>query len=137
MPSHVTCPSCQRQLRVPEHLLGRAVRCPGCGESFRADADGQGDESAGPPSAQRDEDTYTERPRRAPDDLREDERADYDRDDDMEPRRRQRRKRPRPHSGLGIASCIIAVIAAALIFLTIVVAAIAEAREGNWADTDP
>lgn len=30
------CPACRRQLRVPENLLGRQVKCPECGEIFVA-----------------------------------------------------------------------------------------------------
>jgi predicted Zn finger-like uncharacterized protein len=34
MPSLVQCPTCQKQLRVPDHLLGKKVRCPACREIF-------------------------------------------------------------------------------------------------------
>lgn len=36
MPIQVQCPTCQRPLRVPEELLGRLVRCPGCQGTFTA-----------------------------------------------------------------------------------------------------
>jgi hypothetical protein len=32
----VDCPKCTRKLRVPEELLGRAVKCPDCGGTFEA-----------------------------------------------------------------------------------------------------
>ncbi|OAI41045.1 hypothetical protein AYO40_03945 [Planctomycetaceae bacterium SCGC AG-212-D15] len=32
----VSCPSCQRQLRVPEQLLNQRVKCPSCGTLFDA-----------------------------------------------------------------------------------------------------
>jgi predicted Zn finger-like uncharacterized protein len=32
------CPNCQRQLKVPENLLGRTVRCPSCKTTFVAQA---------------------------------------------------------------------------------------------------
>lgn len=32
----VTCPQCQRQLRVPDELIGRAVKCPSCLQQFTA-----------------------------------------------------------------------------------------------------
>lgn len=35
----VSCPSCERKLRVPEDLLGQEVKCPSCGEVFTASAD--------------------------------------------------------------------------------------------------
>ena len=38
MPTVVACPSCQKQLKVPDELLGRKVKCPGCKETFMAQA---------------------------------------------------------------------------------------------------
>lgn len=32
----ILCPQCQRSLRVPENLLGQAVRCPNCSHTFVA-----------------------------------------------------------------------------------------------------
>lgn len=32
----IQCPQCDRQLRVPDELLGKRVQCPSCGETFRA-----------------------------------------------------------------------------------------------------
>lgn len=46
MPTIVSCPSCARQLRVPEELLGKAVKCPSCQSTFTAN------ESAPPPPPQ-------------------------------------------------------------------------------------
>lgn len=35
--SHVTqCPACSKSLRLPEEKVGTTVRCPSCGEKFRA-----------------------------------------------------------------------------------------------------
>jgi hypothetical protein len=34
MPSIIECPACGRQLSLPEELLGKAVRCPNCNETF-------------------------------------------------------------------------------------------------------
>ena len=36
MSDTVTCPSCQRTLRVPESLLGQLVKCPTCQQTFTA-----------------------------------------------------------------------------------------------------
>src|SRR5262245_5383975 len=36
MPEVTSCPSCARQLRVPDSLLGKAVKCPSCGTNFTA-----------------------------------------------------------------------------------------------------
>jgi hypothetical protein len=40
MPSVITCPSCGRQLRVPDELQGQRVQCPGCATAFTADGGG-------------------------------------------------------------------------------------------------
>jgi predicted Zn finger-like uncharacterized protein len=32
----ISCPDCQRPLRVPENLLGQAVKCPSCSHTFMA-----------------------------------------------------------------------------------------------------
>jgi hypothetical protein len=44
MPLSISCPACERTLRVPETLLGQAVKCPGCSHRFTAPE--QGEESA-------------------------------------------------------------------------------------------
>ena len=36
MPILVECPSCHRQLRVQDELVGRRVKCPSCGTAFPA-----------------------------------------------------------------------------------------------------
>lgn len=36
MPEIIGCPGCQRQLKVPEEMLGHAVKCPRCGHTFDA-----------------------------------------------------------------------------------------------------
>jgi hypothetical protein len=38
MPTVITCPSCQKQLRLPDDLLGRPVQCPRCSETFEPGA---------------------------------------------------------------------------------------------------
>jgi hypothetical protein len=34
MPTVITCPACQKQLRLPDDLLGRPVQCPACRQHF-------------------------------------------------------------------------------------------------------
>ncbi len=46
MPVIVSCSDCAKKLRVPDNLLGKKVRCPGCGNMFTASADGQADDEA-------------------------------------------------------------------------------------------
>src|SRR5579885_597413 len=36
MPTLVNCPACERKLRVPDNLLGKKVKCPGCLKPFTA-----------------------------------------------------------------------------------------------------
>jgi hypothetical protein len=36
MSTLIDCPSCERKLRVPAEFLGKSVRCPSCGETFRS-----------------------------------------------------------------------------------------------------
>ena len=39
MPQIVTCPDCGRKLKVPDDLLGKKVKCPGCGQKFVGEAE--------------------------------------------------------------------------------------------------
>src|SRR5262249_47173441 len=43
MPEIISCPECQRKLRVPDHLLGKKVKCPGCGTLFKGQGRGAED----------------------------------------------------------------------------------------------
>src|ERR1700730_13265153 len=116
------CPSCNRQLRVPEDLLGKQVKCPSCGMTFTAAAF---DGAASPPPddpAPVEEESPIEVTDEAPpkkkdsssrgrDDANEDDEDDYD----HRPRRRQSRRNGgylEPHRGgliltLGILSIVI------------------------------
>ena len=56
MPAITACPNCQRQLKVPENLLGKTVRCPSCKQTFVAqgkqdDAIAMIDEEPRPPAS--------------------------------------------------------------------------------------
>src|SRR5262245_37497475 len=104
MPIQIACPSCNRQLKVPDNLIGQHVKCPGCENTFAAAV-----EEAPPPK----ESYREEPPRREPrEDLvdnprpRKRHRDDEDFDSDL-PRRA--RKDYAPHRGtlilvLGILS---------------------------------
>lgn len=37
----IDCPSCTRKLRVPDEMLGKKVKCPQCGTTFMAAANGE------------------------------------------------------------------------------------------------
>lgn len=55
MPTTTTCPSCHGQLRVPDDLLGKQVRCPVCQNVFEAaaPAPAPGADAPGPPAPER------------------------------------------------------------------------------------
>jgi hypothetical protein len=40
MPEITSCPQCQRKLRIPDELMGKKVKCPGCGLNFTAAPEG-------------------------------------------------------------------------------------------------
>src|SRR4051812_40056649 len=103
MPTLVTCPSCNRPLRVPDSLLGKRVQCPNCGTTFTADADAGTPTAAPEQEAPRPappippEEEYEEerparrrRPAREEEDYEDDEPPEDDYDEDR-PRRRRRR----------------------------------------------
>lgn len=107
MPEIITCPKCDRKLRVPDDLLGQAVKCPTCAATFTAA--GAAAEPPPPPkpradSVRRRPDTYDVET----DDDRDDRRDDRD-DYNDRPSRRRRRRYLEPHRGttilvLGIVS---------------------------------
>jgi predicted Zn finger-like uncharacterized protein len=125
MPILIHCPSCGRQLRVPDDLLEREVRCPSCAATFTASAEmdepapppppaepaprprtyGSGD----PPKRSEEELARPRRPRPAPPE--DDFGAEALEDDEDRPRRR-RRPGQMPHRGaliliLGILSLVV------------------------------
>jgi hypothetical protein len=51
MPVVIVCPACQQKARVPEAMLGQSVKCPACGATFPAPADGSAATPAGPSPA--------------------------------------------------------------------------------------
>jgi predicted Zn finger-like uncharacterized protein len=48
MPNTIHCPSCSRELRVPDELIGKKVKCPACATTFTASVAGP---EAAPPAA--------------------------------------------------------------------------------------
>jgi hypothetical protein len=43
MPEIISCPDCDKKLRVPDDLLGKKVKCPGCSVMFIANGVGRAD----------------------------------------------------------------------------------------------
>ncbi len=60
----ISCPACQRTLRVPETLLGQPVKCPGCSNRFTAPD--RGEEPAPPPRQASSNVRATPRPKTPP-----------------------------------------------------------------------
>jgi predicted Zn finger-like uncharacterized protein len=93
MPEIVNCPQCARQLRVPDDLLGKKVKCPSCEKIFTAAAKAP---TAKPPvpaveEERFEEDARLERRRRrpVPEDDYDDEPVDEEEHEER-PRRRRR-----------------------------------------------
>jgi predicted Zn finger-like uncharacterized protein len=97
----ITCPACQRSLRVPESLLGQAVKCPSCSHTFTA-PDSLEKETPRRPAAPPPDD-YDDEPPPSPRRVRTD---DYD-DDDAPPRRSRRRRNEKPGKVQAIAIMVL------------------------------
>lgn len=99
----ITCPACRRTLRVPESLLGQAVKCPSCSHTFTAPEHLEEQvprRPAAPPPDEEDEPPPPRRRVRA---------ADYDDDEDAPPRplrRRRRDEKPGKVQAIGIMMLI-------------------------------
>jgi hypothetical protein len=111
----ITCPSCRRQLRVPDDLLGCMVKCPACSDHFPAE------EPAPPPrpSAGRGRAEYDDpRPPRRPRDEEDDDRLlrrrrvriDEDGDDDYS-RARRREEKPGKVTAIGVMMLVGGILA--------------------------
>ena len=88
MSDTITCPSCQRTLRVPESLLGQLVKCPTCQQTFTAALGGDANGAEAPPKKAG---TPPPRPRaRSEDEPPRPARRDEDDYDEDRPRRRRR-----------------------------------------------
>src|SRR5205809_5827470 len=104
MPEVLTCASCQRELQVPEDLLGQDVQRPTCGATFLANLAGsRAASTAGSSAGSRNHEAPSQSRaleksrRRDPD---EDDYDDYDRDRSRKSKvRRRRRTDYEPHRG--------------------------------------
>jgi hypothetical protein len=102
MSQFVSCPRCKRRARIPDALLGRQVKCPGCSTTFTATPSApapgpEKEESAKKKPAAGREETYE-----VADDAGEHRGPRHHRDDDEEdeerPRRRRKKKRAQSES---------------------------------------
>ncbi len=53
MPEVISCPDCERKLRVPDNMLGKKVKCPGCQTIFVAELPGDQEEEEEKPARTR------------------------------------------------------------------------------------
>jgi predicted Zn finger-like uncharacterized protein len=105
MPELSQCPSCKAKVRVPEHMLGKKVRCPKCQATFTAGGEGPAkpakpaapEEPAEPEGVTIQPKASSRRRRAVPVEEPEDEESARDEDED-EDRPRKRRRRPRRRS---------------------------------------
>jgi hypothetical protein len=137
MPEIVSCPDCDRKLRVPDHLLGKKVKCPGCSVMFTALVSGGGavvtrndfeqvrvrrrdaEDAAPPPRRRRreeDYDDYDDRPRRR---RRDDDYEDEYEDEYQDSPRRQRAGWRMVCTGLNLYTIAIWVWVAGLALFTL------------------
>lgn len=97
MPQITTCPECSKQLRVPDDLIGRKVRCPGCSAMFTAEAAAEPPAPPPPPPPRDRREGFKDgrdEPRRRDRDEEDDDRRDRrDRDDDRYADERRPRRR--------------------------------------------
>ena len=83
----MSCPDCGRKLRVPDHLLGKNVKCPGCGQKFLAEAREEPEQETAPAPSRREAVTY----KRAGDDAPKSRRRPAEQEDEDYPVSRRRR----------------------------------------------
>ena len=109
MQNTVPCPSCRRELRVPDSLIGKLVKCPACAQTFTAEL------SAPAPPVEAEVKPETYRAASPPVENFGDEPAPREQENDYEPRPLPSRRRRRfyvEHRGamvltLGILSLVI------------------------------
>jgi len=96
----ISCPSCQRTLRVPESLLGQAVKCPSCSHTFTAPEQVEDEAQLRRPGTPQPQENYGDEP--VPSKRRSREEA-YDEDHDEAPLDSRRRRDEKPGKVQAIA----------------------------------
>jgi predicted Zn finger-like uncharacterized protein len=94
MPVIVDCPSCGRQLRVPDSLIGKRVKCTGCETTFTAAGEGVPEAVPTRPAPRSREPLPDPEPE-------DNERWEEEDEDEERPRPRRRRRRRRTDSTAG------------------------------------
>lgn len=94
MPLTIACPNCGKALKLPEAVIGKRVRCPGCQEVFTATAP----EEEEPIRPAAESESVQERPSRS----RRVEREEPEEEEEDRPRRRRRRRRDDDDDDYGV-----------------------------------
>jgi hypothetical protein len=110
MQNTVPCPSCNRELRVPDQLLGKLVKCPACSTTFTANLS----QPSSPTGQEANPEAYSPDQRPPPLEDIPDEPGGVEEDENYEPRATRPRRRRRyyiEHRGamvltLGILSLV-------------------------------
>jgi hypothetical protein len=139
MPLLISCPGCDKKLKVAETVLGKKVRCPGCSATFLAKENDDSPalvEPVAPRQAPRREDADEDRLSSAPATPRVARRPRLAPDDED---RFRRVRRPKSHLGLILSLVIgglllLGVVVGAVVFLAMRVGSI---TEGDWKEFAP
>jgi hypothetical protein len=146
MPIRITCEACSTPLKVPEHLAGRPVKCPRCGESLLVTDDSTAAARPAPPGdrprrRRRDEETPdSPEPDDRPPRRRRDERITSEpdpveeRSEDLAPKKRKRNKRRKQAGEPSVPAWVWWLGSTALVFLTLVALLVGAAVAGARAE---
>jgi hypothetical protein len=96
MPEEFSCPHCEKKLKVPDHLLGKRVKCPGCGNGFLAGSEDTlsepNEDEEDRPRRRRPVDQNDEPEEQADEGAAKDDEEDQEEEEER-PRRKRRRRR--------------------------------------------
>jgi hypothetical protein len=146
MPIRIICEACSTPLKVPEHLAGRSVKCPTCGESLCVTDDSIATAPLAPPGdrprqRRREEETPdSPEPDDQPPRRRRDERITSEpdsveeRSEDLAPRKRKRNKRRKQSAEPRVPAWVWWLGSTAFVFLTLVGLVVGAAFAGAKAE---
>jgi predicted Zn finger-like uncharacterized protein len=110
MPLTIHCPSCKKQLRVTDDLLGKVVRCPSCKTTFTVAGE----------SGEIQEEEVKEVPARRPKQAPHDEDDENDLDEEERPRKRLRRRQRGDESAAKAPAIALLIVAGLSLLLALV-----------------
>ena len=114
MPISLTCPSCERGLKVKDELAGRKIKCPKCSEVIAVPANEAIAAGKPKPKVRPSEDDDDDRPRSK--------KVERDEGDEEEEEDRPRKKKKKKKKGAGVLRYVIGgVVLAALVVVLVVI----------------